>query len=106
MIKQNSHSIIRRVTIMATFTLLGFGAMNPVLQAAEDISRPDPESHLMLAATERMERRQERREDRRDDRGDRRDVRQNCREEEGMVGNDNRDCKQEGRDERRDDTND
>ena len=77
---------------MATFTLLGFGAMNPVLQAAEDIARPDPESHLMLAATEGMDRRQDRRDDRRDDRGDRRDVRQ--------------DCRQEGREERRDDNDD
>jgi hypothetical protein len=91
---------------MATFTLLGFGAMNPVLQAAEDIARPDPESHLMLAATEGMDRRQDRRDDRRDDRGDRRDVRQDCREEEGMAGKDKRDCKQEGREERRDDNDD
>jgi hypothetical protein len=96
MSKQYSHSILRRVTITVTLTLLGLGAMSTAMQAAEGTARPGNESHLMLAATERMDRRQERREDRRENREDRRDVRQNCREEEGMFGSEKRDCKEEG----------
>jgi hypothetical protein len=105
MSKQYSHSITRRLTIMATLTLLGFGAMIPVPQAAEGTARPGTGTNLLLAATDGMDRRQDRREDRQDDRGDRQDVRQDCREEEGVAGKDKRDCKQEGREERRDDNN-
>jgi hypothetical protein len=106
MSKQNSHSTIRRLIILGTLTLLGLGGMTPLTRATEDVDRVATESHLMLAATERMDRRQERRDDRGDHREDRRDVRQNCREEEGMFGGEKRDCKQEGREERRDDDND
>lgn len=55
--------------------------------------------NIVLAETRRMERRDDRRDDRgdrRDDRGERRDTRQDCRQEEGVVGGDKRDCKQEG----------
>ena len=39
-----------------------------------------------------------RRKDRRDDRGDNRDDKQDCRQEEGVVGGDKRECKHEGPD--------
>jgi len=38
-----------------------------------------------------------RRKERRDDRGDDRDDKQDCRQEEGAVGKDKRECKQENR---------
>jgi hypothetical protein len=41
--------------------------MKPATRATEGVDRVVTESHLMLSATERMERRQERREDRGDD---------------------------------------
>ena len=41
--------------------------------------------------------RRERRDDRQDDRKDDRGGRQDCRDEEGLVGKDKRDCKQEER---------
>ena len=106
MMKQDFHSTIRRLTIMATSTLLGLGAMIPAAQATRDIPPTGIESDLILAATDGMERRQDRRENRRDDRGTRRDVRQDCREEEGVIGKDKRDCKQEGRQERRNNNKD
>lgn len=39
----------------------------------------------------------DRRGDRRDDRGGRRDTRQDCRDAEGAIGGDKRDCKQDKR---------
>ena len=38
-----------------------------------------------------------RRKERRDDRGDDRDDKQDCRQEEGVVGKDKRECKQDDR---------
>jgi hypothetical protein len=38
-----------------------------------------------------------RRDDRQEDRGENRDGKQDCRQEEGRVGNDKRECKQEER---------
>jgi hypothetical protein len=80
--------------------------MTPATRATEGVDRVGTESHLMLAATERMERRQERREDRGDDPDDRGDVRQNCQEDEGMFGSEKRGCKPKGREEHRDDNDD
>jgi hypothetical protein len=95
MSKQSSNSILRRLPITVTLTLLGLGAMSPTMQAAEGIARAGDESHFMLAATEGMDRRQ-----------DRRDVRQDCRQEEGVAGQDKRDCKQDGGEQSSDDNND
>ena len=104
---KDRYSIIRRLAITAAASaLLGLGAMIPAVQAAEIIAQPDTEAPLILAATDRMDRRQDRREDQRDDRGDRHDTRQDCRDEEGVVGKDKRDCKQDGRQERREDDKD
>jgi len=104
--QQDSHSTVCALSIVITLTLLSVGTISSATQAAVGIDHPGTESHLMLAATDGMERRQDRREDRHDDRGDRRDVRQDCRQEEGAAGKDKRDCKQERRDDRRDDAND
>ncbi len=76
------------------------------VQAADGISLSGTERLLLLAATEGMDRRQDRREERRDNRRDRPDTRQDCRDEEGVVGKDRRDCKQAKRQGRREDNND
>lgn len=68
--------------------------------ATEVISSPTEfEFGIMLADTRGMERRDDRRDDRQGDRDDRQD----CREEEGILGKDKRDCKQDAR---RDDRHD
>ena len=56
-----------------------------------------------IAQTQGMNKRQDRRQDRQGDRQDRRGDRQDCRQEEGAVGKDKRDCKQEERQERNND---
>lgn len=56
-----------------------------------------PVAASALLATDSPDNRQERREDRRDDRGERDDNRQACRDQEGAMGKDKRDCKQEER---------
>lgn len=65
---------------------------------ADEISGYQPyetaQGALLLSDTRGMDRRQ----DRRGDRYDRRDDRRDCRQEEGVVGHDKRDCKQDARD--------
>ena len=91
------YSNSRRLAITtAAAALLGLGAVSSGVQAAPGIGQPDIEVHLILAATDGMERRDDNRDDRQEDRGDRNDNRQDCRQEEG-AGKDKRDCKQEGR---------
>ncbi len=86
--KQTRISTRRLAVAAAVSALLGLGAIAPAIQATEGIGQPDSEAPLILAQTQGMERRQ-----------DRRDNRQDCRQEEGLVGKDKRDCKQEGRQE-------
>lgn len=100
-------SIFRRLTVTAAVSaLLGLGAMCSPVQAAEGTAQPGAGPLLILAGTDGMERRQDRREDRHDDRGDRRHTRQDCREEDGLVGKDKRDCRRDGRQERGEDDKD
>ncbi len=56
-----------------------------------------PVAASLLVSSDTPNNRQERREDRQDDRGDRNDNRQGCRDDEGAMGKDKRDCKQEER---------
>jgi hypothetical protein len=50
------------------------------------IDQASTDGSFVVAQTSGMERR-----------GERRDTRQDCRQKEGVVGKDKRDCKQEGR---------
>lgn len=65
-------------------TSLAFAAA-PVTETPSAQSTPKVESYEM-AGTKGMDRR-----------GGRRDTRQDCRQSEGLVGKDKRDCKQDGR---------
>ena len=74
-----------RITAAAS-VFLAVGTLAPALGAAADATQASAESSFMLVATQGMDRRQ-----------DRRANRQDCRQDEGLVGKDKRDCKQDGR---------
>lgn len=104
---QDRNRIIHRLAATAAaLAVLGMGSMAPAVQGAESIAQAGTGTLLILAATDGMDRRQDRRADRHDDRGGRRDVRQTCRDDEGVVGKDKRDCKQDGRQEGHEDDKD
>ena len=87
------YSFSRRLVITTVASgFLGLGAIAFEAQAAPNIAQTSMESPLILAETDGMERRDERGDDRKEDR----DVKQDCRDEEGVVGDDKRDCKKEG----------
>jgi len=74
-----------RITTAAAFLVLG--TLAPGIGAAASTSGNSFEtSGIMVAATQGMDRRQ-----------DRRANRQDCRQAEGLVGKDKRDCKKDGR---------
>ena len=83
--------------ILATALLIGFGVVVPVPVAAQttlgmvgirSTSSTDlqADGSFIIAQTNGMDRRQ-----------DRRDTREDCRQQEGAVGADKRNCKQERR---------
>ena len=75
-----------RITAAASAFLV-LGTLSPGIGAAANTSQNSFEtSGILVAGTQGMDRRQ-----------DRRANRQDCRQEEGLVGKDKRDCKQEGR---------
>jgi hypothetical protein len=86
-IRYSPTQLAATVALLAGLTA-GLGPANAttMVQAAPSTSQADAQMPLMLAGTAGMERRQERRANRQD-----------CRQEEGLVGKDKRDCKQEGR---------
>jgi hypothetical protein len=88
--KQIRYSLTQLAATVALLAGLAAGLApanaTTMVQAAPSTSQADAQMPLMLAATDGMERRQ-----------DRRANRQDCRQEEGLVGKDKRDCKQEGR---------
>ncbi|SHJ01558.1 hypothetical protein SAMN05444000_104173 [Shimia gijangensis] len=71
-------------TALVLSASLAFAAA-PTYEAQSTPSTPQVESYE-VAGTNGMNRR-----------GDRRDTRQDCRQSEGAVGKDKRDCKQDGR---------
>ncbi len=78
------------ITIIGSSMLtLGLVVGGPTLAKAETIKAMDQisvERSIVIAQTGGMERRQ-----------DRRDTRQDCRDANGLVGKDKRNCKQQGR---------
>ena len=91
-------------TVLVSFILVLFGSSNSI-QANIDQTSPSPSSTVaqpnsyqpaLLMADRRTE---QRRDNRQDDRGrqDDREERRDCRQEEGAVGDDKRECKQESR---------
>jgi hypothetical protein len=90
--------VVLSVLIIA-LNIIPYAGMSAAQASAFAGSGVFQNGNIVLAETRRMERRDDRRDDRgdrRDDRGERRDTRQDCRQEEGLVGGDKRDCKQEG----------
>ena len=61
---------------------------------------------IELAQTQTKQNRDNRQGDRQDTRGDRQDTRDECRDAEGAVGGDKRDCKQDSRQDNRQDNPD
>ena len=73
-----------------------FGFLSGAVFASGNIDIASPtvgNDDLMMAANPRKERRDDRQGDRQDDR----DGKQDCRQEEGRVGHDKRECKQDNR---------
>ena len=86
--KNSTHNPIAhgiRIAASASAFLVA-GMLAPAISAAAEATQIGPESAFMLVATQGMDRRQ-----------DRRANRQDCRQDEGLVGKDKRDCKQDGR---------
>ena len=81
---------MKQWVLSATFAILLSGAS--CADAANESAWDGWTNHgeLLLAAAAR-------REDRREDRQDKRGDRQDCRQEEGAVGHDKRDCRQDAR---------
>lgn len=101
---QKNRSIYRRLAITTASTaLFALVAIAPSVQADSNIEQAGIDAPFIMAATEGVERRKDRRGDRRDDRAERPHDRQDCRQEEGVVGKDKRDCKQSARQDRRND---
>jgi len=84
--REEKHMTPKIITIIGS-SMLVFGMVvgTPILTKAEDVKVTNDGS-FVLAQTNGMDRRQ-----------DRRDTRQNCRQANGLVGQDKLHCKQLGR---------
>ena len=78
-------AFIPRSSIIAFCLVVGV-SISTSAETVRVLNQASTDGSFIIAQTQGMERRQERR-----------DTRQDCRQKEGLVGKDKRDCKQEGR---------
>jgi hypothetical protein len=90
--------MITKLLITSIFGFLSCAAIASDDAVSEGFSAA-VDGELLMAANPRKDRRDNRQGDRHEDR----DGRQDCRQEEGLVGDDKRECKQEERGEGNDD---
>jgi len=83
--------MILRLLALGFFSCLSYAALAGDSITADSISAND--ANMIVADNPRKGRRDDRQEGRQDNRG----GKQDCRQEEGLVGKDKRDCKQENR---------
>ena len=78
-------AFIPRSSIIAFCLVVGV-SISTSAETVRVLNQASTDGSFIIAQTQGMERR-----------GERRDTRQDCRQKEGLVGKDKRDCKQEGR---------